>query len=177
MKKTFAIITIFIIFFCLYFFQSRVFNTFTIAGVAPNLFIILALFLGLYLNKLYTPFICTVLGLLLDFFYSDIIGINAIMLLVASIGGMLFVKNFSKESRITITIISIAMTFICEFIVYVLRIIILNANIEILAFFKIIFIEIIYNAILIIILYPLIQKFGNWIENRFTEDKILTKYF
>lgn len=177
MKKAFAIITIFIIFFILYFIQSKVFNVFTIAGVTPNLFIILALFLGLFLNKLYTPFICSALGLLLDFFYSDIIGINAIILLIGATGGIFFVKNFSKESRITIMLISIAMTFICEFIAYVLRIIILNANVEIYAFLKIISIEIIYNVILIIILYPLIQKFGNWLENTFTEDKILTKYF
>lgn len=177
MKKAFAIITIFIIFFCLYFLQSKVFGNFTIAGVSPNLFIILALFLGLFLNKLYTPFICSVLGLLLDFFCSDIIGINAIMLLVAATGGMLFVKNFSKESRMSIMMISIAMTFICELIAYILRIIILETNIEILAFLKIISIEIIYNTILIIILYPLIQKIGTWIENTFTEDKILTKYF
>ena len=99
------------------------------------------------------------------------------MLLIASIGGILFVKNFSKESRITITIISIAMTFICELIVYILRIIILKANIEIVAFFKIVSIELIFNVLITIILYPLIQKFGNWLENRFTEDKILTKYF
>ena len=177
MKKIFAIILIFIIFIFIYLLQSNIFGAFTIAGIKPNLLLIFALFLGLFLNKIYTPIICFILGLFLDFFTSDIIGINSIMLVIAAVGGMLFTKNFSKDSRITIMIITMAITFICETISYICRLIILHGSIELMAFLKIILIEIVYNILLIIIFYPLIQRFGAWIERVYAEDKILTRYF
>ena len=38
-------------------------------------------------------------------------------------------------------------------------------------------IEIIFNLMIIIIIYPLIRKLGEKLEQVFNEDKILTKYF
>ena len=45
------------------------------------------------------------------------------------------------------------------------------------AFLKIILIEIIFNLMITIIIYPTIQKLGTKLEEIFNEDKILTKYF
>ena len=50
-------------------------------------------------------------------------------------------------------------------------------NIEIVQFLKILSIEVIYNVIIIIILYPLIKVTGYEIENEIKGDKILTRYF
>ena len=47
-------------------------------------------------------------------------------------------------------------------------------NIE---FMKIVIIEAIYNAILVIILYPLIQKTGSKTEEIFIETKSYMKYY
>ena len=44
-------------------------------------------------------------------------------------------------------------------------------------FLKIVLIEIIFNLMIIIIIYPLIRKLGEKLEQVFNEDKILTKYF
>ena len=46
-----------------------------------------------------------------------------------------------------------------------------------LTFLKIVLIEIIFNLMIIIIIYPLIRKLGEKLEQVFNEDKILTKYF
>ena len=54
---------------------------------------------------------------------------------------------------------------------------ILGINVEILNFIIILVIEIIYNTVLTIILYPLIQKFGYYIEDEYKGNKILTRYF
>ena len=54
---------------------------------------------------------------------------------------------------------------------------ILNINIEILAFTKILIIESLYNVILTIIIYPIIQLTGYDIEEEYKGSKILTKYF
>lgn len=68
-------------------------------------------------------------------------------------------------------------TFACELISYVLQIIIYDISIEIFAFIKIIAIEIVFNLMLIIIIYPIIEKSGTLLEKVFTEDKVLTRYY
>ena len=53
----------------------------------------------------------------------------------------------------------------------------IGINIEIIQFIKILIIEVIYNVIIIIILYPLMKLTGYEIENEIKGDKILTRYF
>ena len=73
-------------------------------------------------------------------------------------------------------LISMGTTLICEIIAYIYKII-NGASIEVLTFLKIVLIEIIFNLMIIIIIYPLIQKLGIKLEEVFNKDKILTKYF
>ena len=53
----------------------------------------------------------------------------------------------------------------------------LNINLEILPFIKILFIEIIYNLLITIVIYPLIQRLGHALEEIFKTKNILTRYF
>lgn len=116
-------------------------------------------------------------GILLDLFIGRKVGISAIMLgLIGLIGG-LFDKNFSKESRITIMIMVIASTFIYELGAYLLGYIVYGYSLEILMFIKILLIESIYNVIVTIILYPVMQNLGYKIEEEYKGNKILTRYF
>ena len=48
MKKAIVIFILFIVFIIAYFLELNFFSWFTIAGVKPNLFIMLVLFIGLY---------------------------------------------------------------------------------------------------------------------------------
>ncbi len=80
MKKILSIIIIFIAFLFIYFLQSNFFTWFNIAGIKPNLFIILALFVGIFIGKIYGMTIGILLGLLLDLFIGKVVGINAIVL-------------------------------------------------------------------------------------------------
>ena len=73
-------------------------------------------------------------------------------------------------------LISMGTTLICEIIAYIYKII-NGASIEVLTFLKIVLIEIIFNLMIIIIIYPLIRKLGEKLEQVFNEDKILNKYF
>ena len=66
MKKILSIIIIFITFIFIYFLQSNFFSWFNIAGVKPNLFIILSLIVGVFLGKIYGTSIGIIMGLLLD---------------------------------------------------------------------------------------------------------------
>ena len=177
MKKVLSILIIFITFIILYFLQSNFFSWFNIAGIKPNLFIILALFIGIFIGKIYGAAIGIVLGLLLDFFIGKSIGINATMLGLAGLLGGILTKNFSKDSRMTIMVMTAGVTLICELIFYLIQVIAFRLSIEIIPLIKIIGIEILYNSLLIIIMYPLIQKTGNALERVFTKNNILTKYY
>jgi len=86
-------------------------------------------------------------------------------------------KNFSKDSKITVIILVISATAIYEIFIYLYKAIVISIEIEILPFIKILIIEIIYNALLTIILYPLMQKIGYKIEDIFKNPQILTRYF
>ena len=99
------------------------------------------------------------------------------MLGISGLLGGILDKSFSKESRITFMLMTILVTILCEIISYTLQIILLSADSNFINFMKIILIEAIYNAILIIILYPLIQKLGNKTEEIFTETKSFMKYY
>lgn len=83
MKKILSIIIIFIVFILIYFLQSNFFSWFNIAGVKPNLFIILSLFVGIFIGKIYGASMGILIGLLLDLFIGKALGINAIVLGVA----------------------------------------------------------------------------------------------
>ncbi len=177
MKNTLIIITTIFIFLILYFLQVNFFNWFTIAGISPNLFVILVLFLGLFAGKRVGVPMGIFLGILLDLFASKKIGISAIMLGIVGIIAGVLDKNFSKDSRMTIILMTILSTAIYEVGGYILNYIIVSTNIEILLFIKILLIESIYNAILTVILYPLLQKAGYYIEEAFRGKQILTRYY
>ena len=78
---------------------------------------------------------------------------------------------------ITSEVKAVSSTFIYEIGVYIINILLVSGEFEILAFLKILIIEILYNAILTIILYSILQVSGYRIEERFKENRILTRYF
>ena len=139
MKKTIINVFLIITAIIIYYLQSNFFMWFNIAGVKPNLFVVLALFVGLFSNR--------TMGIAYG------VGIGTIIFMVA------------------------AATLIFEVLNYIIHYTIMGNEIEIINFIVILAIEIIYNIILTIILYGLIQKFGYYIENEYKGNKILTKYF
>ncbi len=177
MKKVIINIAIIISFVIIYILHSNLFTWFKIAGVMPNLFVILILFVGLYSNKYMGVVYGVIFGLMLDLFLARNIGITAIMLGIVGIIGVVFDKNFSKENRITLIVMVIISTMVFEIGEYIISYFITKFDLEIIPFIQILLIECLYNAILTIVLYPLIQNFGNKVETEYKGNKILTRYF
>ena len=175
MKK--VVINVILILIALIILQANFFSWFTIAGIMPNLFVILELFIGLFSRKSMGAIYGIIIGMLLDSIIGTKIGINAIGLGLVGFLAAVFDKNFSKDSRMTIMVMVMVATASFETLIYIINYMVLATNVEILNFIKILAIEVIYNVILTIILYPLIQKFGYYIENEYKENKILTRYF
>lgn len=177
MKKVIAIIVLIISFFIIYFLQSNFFTWFTIARIQPNLFVMFVLFIGLFAGKKIGLVLGIIFGFYIDVVIGRQIGISGIMLGLIGLAGEYLDKNFSKESRITIIIMIIGATIIFETGSYIFNLITLDITPEFLSFIKILFIETLYNVIITIIIYPLIQKLGHILEEVFKTRNILTRYF
>lgn len=177
MKKFGLVVGFIITFLIIYILQSNFFSWFTIAGIKPNLIVVFVLFIGLFTNKIYGLTFGVIFGLLLDIFISKKIGLSSIMLGgVGLIGGILD-KNFSKDSKITIIGMVAATTFLYELISYIVNAMIFSYIWEPKEFLIKVIIEVIYNSILTIVLYPLMQKVGFNIQDMFKQSKILTRYY
>ena len=177
MKKIFINIAIIISFIFIYLIQANFFTWFKIAGVMPNLLIILMLYIGLFMGRTSAITYGVIFGILVDIFVSRRLGITSIMLAITGFAADIFDINFSKDSRITVMAMVAISTIIYEIGTYILSYAILNINVEILAFSKILLIETIYNVILTIILYPIMQLTGYDVEEEYKGSKILTRYF
>lgn len=177
MKKVIAVILLIVAFFVIYFLQSNFFTWFTIARVQPNLFIIFVLFIGLFTGKKLGLILGIIFGFYIDIVIGRQIGISGIMLGIIGLAGEYLDKNFSKESKITIILMIISSTIVFELGSYLFSLITLDINMEIISFIKILFIETLYNVIITIIIYPLIQKLGHILEETFKTRNILTRYF
>lgn len=177
MKKIIINILLVITFIILYFLQLNFFSWFKIAGVMPNLFVILVFYIGLFSGRGMGLTYGIIFGIVLDLLIGENVGMTAIMLGIIGIIGGVLDKNFSKDSRITIMLMVIVNTIIYEVGMYILRYAILDSSIEIISFLKILIAEVVFNILITIILYPLIQKTGHFIENEYKGNKILTRYF
>ena len=177
LKKFISIFVTIIIFFVLYFLQVNFFNWFNIAGVKPNLFVVLVLCLGLFIGKNVAIPFGFIMGIYLDLLTGRQIGISAIMYAGIGFLGGYFDKNFSKDGKITIILMVAGTTLLFETVVYLYTLARNMIPIQLFGFIKILFIEIIFNILLTIILYPLIKTVGYYVENIFKKRKILTRYF
>ena len=177
MRKVTVLGILILLFFLVYFLQVNVFSAFTIAGVTPNLFVILVLFIGLFANQILGISLGVVFGLIIDLIYGKNIGITAVMLCVIGYLGSYFDKNFSKENKLTIILMVIGATIIYELGLYFLNSILIGFDREYWYFFKIVAIETLYNILITIIIYPVMQKFGYVMDRIFKKNNILTRYF
>lgn len=177
LKKVVAVIWLIMAFLIIYFLQANFFTWFTIAGVKPNLFIIYILFIGLFAGKKLGLILGIIFGLFIDIVIGRQIGISCVMFGIIGLLGEYLDKNFSKESRITIMIMIAGSTVIYELGCYIFNAITLDINVEIISFLKILLIETIYNLLISIVIYALIQKLGHALEEIFKTKNILTRYF
>ena len=177
MKKTGIIIFLILLFIIIYLLQANLFSWFNITGVKPNLFVILTLIIGLFAGRKLSIVFGIFFGLIIDFLINKSIGIASIMLGLTGIIGGYLDKNFSKDSRITMITMIVITTLIYELGTIILNLFINDSKIVIWYVLKTLIIELIYNSIITIIIYPIIIKFGYILEETFKTNKIMTRYY
>lgn len=178
MRKTIIIFSLIIAFLAIYFLQANFFSWFTIAGVKPNLFVILVLFIGLFMGRKYGLCFGIIFGFFLDALIGRNIGVSSVMLGIIGLMGGYIDKNFSKDSRLMIMAMVAITTIIYELGSYAIQSMVLFYTVtEVYYLIKILTIEVLFNIILTIIIYPLFKKVGYYIEGSFRDNNILTRYF
>ena len=177
MNKKVTTILLILISLIIYFIQKNIFSKITIAGVMPNLFIIYILFLGLYTNSKVSISVGIFIGIIIDSVYGKCIGISAIMFCIVAYLASYFDKNFSKDNKITIILMGIGATFIYELGYYLINSFVMNYSFEIWGFIKIMFVENLYNTLLLILIYPLFKRLGNNLDRKYKKSNLLTRYF
>ena len=178
MKKTVMVICFILIFIIIYLLQANLFAWFNLAGVKPNLFIILVLIIGLFAGKGIGITFGILFGFILDLLMGRNIGISIAMLGITGFIGGYLNKNFSKDSRITMITMIAATTLIYEIGIILLNFFINQTQISLWYIIKNLLIETIYNSIITIIIYPLILRFGYIVQDTFNKNnKMFTRYF
>ena len=177
MKKVCINIGLILMIFVIYFLQANFFSWFSIAGISLALFVIYVLWIGLFGNKVMGIAYGVVIGTFLDLLFCEKVGTNLIGLTLVGFIAILFEKNFSKDSRITIMAMVFGTTAVFEISSYIINYMMYGNSIEIIRFLQILVVEIIYNIIITIIIYPILQKVGYYIENEYKGNRILTRYF
>ena len=176
-KKIKTIIIIIGLFLIVYFLQINFFSWFTIRGIQPNLLVILVLFIGLFAGKKLGGISGLIIGIILDFLIGKSVGYTGLFLGIVGLLGEYFDKNFSKESRLAIILMSGGSTILYEIGMYVVNILKYSVEIEMIPFLIILTVETIFNILIVMILYPGIRKLGYYIESIYKGNKILTRYF
>ena len=87
MKKFIIHIVLIIFFIIIYLLQAMFFTNFRIAGIMPNLFIILMLYIGLYMGRSYGIIYGIIYGIFIDIWIGKKMGITSIALAVIGLLG------------------------------------------------------------------------------------------
>lgn len=177
MKKAKIIIYFIIAYFLIYFLQANFFSWFNIRGVQPNLFVVLVLFIGLNTNSKVGQVMGFVIGLFTDFLFSNSVGISAVLFTLIGYSGEILQKRFPKHSKITLIIMSSITTGMYELIRACYRYMFFSSHIGFVQFVTTLAIELLFNALLIIILYPVISRTGIAVDDTFNGNDTITKYF
>ena len=103
MKKFLIYVGVSITFILIYFLQVIFFSGFTIAGVMPNIFIILMLYIGLYMGRARGISYGIVFGIFIDLWTGKTLGLTSIALAVIGLISGILDKTFSTIMHLVMT--------------------------------------------------------------------------
>ncbi len=155
--KTFKIV---IIVFCVLAFQTVINGYISIFGINPNFALISVVVLSiLYPDYKYMGIVAVITGLILDFITSGVFGLNTLLLLYVSQLTCYFAKQFLNDNFMSVLLITFLGTVLFESIYYLFNSINYISFNLIKAFVRIVLPAGLYNAVISMIVYPIIKKY------------------
>ena len=147
-----------------YLLQCTVFSSLELAGIKPNLLIIITASFGFMRGSREGMLVGFVSGLLADIQFGDMIGFYALIyLLIGFINGLFQRLYFDEDIKLPLFLISIS-EFVYGIIVYFLTYLLRSDFNFLLYLNKIILPELIYTIIITLVLYPLILFINHKLE-------------
>ena len=160
--KRFLITAVIII--AAYLLQCTVFSSLELAGIKPNLLIIITASFGFMRGSREGMLVGFVSGLLADIQFGDMIGFYALIyLLIGFINGLFQRLYFDEDIKLPLFLISIS-EFVYGIIVYFLTYLLRSDFNFLLYLNKIILPELIYTIVITLVLYPLILFINHKLE-------------
>ena len=150
-----VVVSAFFVIIC-FLLQSTVFHSLSLGGIIPNLMIILSASYGFMRGRKSGLLIGFFSGLLMDIFFSDILGFYALLYMYIGYLNGVFKKMFYPEDiKLPIALI-VGSDFLYNILIYLLTFL-LNGRFQFLYyFFNIMIPEMVYTIIVTCIFYPLL---------------------
>ena len=133
--------------------QSTVFKWLSIASISPNILLILTVsfgFMGGKTTGLFVGFFC---GLMIDLFYGNLFGLNALLYMyIGFFNGFLYKVYYDEDIKVPLVLVAIS-DFAYGGLVYALQFM-LRGRLNLLGYLRqIIFPELVYTVLLTLIFY------------------------
>lgn len=150
--------------------QTTLFQWFRLAGVTPNLLLILTVSIGFMRGRKEGLFIGFICGLLIDVYYGDIIGIcTLIYLIIGYLSG--YANKIFVEEDFSIPLLLIGAGELIYFFLYYVLEFLLRGRLNIVYYFIHIGLpRIIYTVVVSIFVYRLFNKLNSLLEYRTDEE-------
>lgn len=150
-----VIVSTFFVIIC-FLLQSTVFHSLSMGGIIPNLMIILTASYGFMRGRKSGLLIGFFAGLLMDIFFSDVLGFYALLYMYIGYLNGVFKKLFYPEDiKLPIALI-VGSDFLYNILIYLLTFLLKGRFQFIYYFFNIIIPEMVYTIIVTCVLYPLL---------------------
>ena len=165
MKRNLVVLCLIVLFFLL---QCTIFRVLDFNGIGPNLLVILVAAFGFMCGKKQGLVIGFLSGLLVDIFFGEIIGLNALLYMyVGFTNGVFHHWFFPEDIKLPLFLITIS-DFLFGFVSYVL-LFLLRGRFDFGYYFSnVILPEAVYTVFVSMLFYPIILKINSKLE---TEEK------
>lgn len=168
MKRFF--ITVGVVLLC-FLMQTTVFQHIALAGMVPNLILIVVVAYGYMRGRLEGMYVGFASGILIDLLYGDLIGMNAILyVMIGYVAGVCNEIYYRDEVSVPIIIIAIS-DFSFNFGYYVFQFL-LRGRLDIFYYiWRTILPEVVYTVLIAVFLYQLLHAMNFYLEQKEDEDK------
>ena len=150
-----VIVSTFFVIIC-FLLQSTVFHSLSMGGIIPNLMIILTASYGFMRGRKSGILIGFFAGLLMDIFFSDVLGFYALLYMYIGYLNGVFKKLFYPEDIKLPLALIVGSDFLYNILIYLLTFLLKGRFQFIYYFFNIIIPEMVYTIIVTCVLYPLL---------------------
>ena len=145
--------------------QGTIFQTLSIASIAPNLLLILTVSFGFMRGKREGLIIGFFSGLLVDIFYGNMVGFYALLYMyIGFFNGFLYKVFYDEDIKVPMVLVAVS-DLAYGVIVYGLQFL-LRGRLDFFGYLRhIIFPEMVYTVLLTVIFFRIFYKMNNWLAD------------